>query len=67
MGRDWSAALPLVMRQGVSSLGDLGIKCPGLFLPDRVLETFFRVLPSPLEDELIAVAFLPWISEEEAL
>lgn len=35
-------------------------KCPGLFLPDRVLETFFRVLPSPLDDELTAVAFLPW-------
>lgn len=36
-------------------------KCPGLFLPDRVLETFFRVLPSPLEDEQNAAAFLPWV------
>ena len=41
-------------------------ECPGLFLPDRVLETFFRVLPSPLEDELKAVAFLAWVSVEEA-
>ena len=41
-------------------------ECPGLFLPDRVLETFFRVLPSPLEDELKAVAFLEWVSVKEA-
>ena len=41
-------------------------ECPGLFLPDRVLETFFGVLPSPLEDELKAVAFLAWVSVEEA-
>ena len=37
-------------------------ECPGLFLPDRPLETSFRVLPSPMEDELKAIAFLGWVT-----
>lgn len=41
-------------------------ECPGLFLPDRLLETSFRVLPSPMGDELKAIAFLAWVTVEEA-
>ena len=41
-------------------------ECPGLFLPDRLLETSFRVLPSPMEDELKAIAFLAWETVQEA-
>ena len=39
---------------------------PGLFLPEKVLETCFRVFSFPLEEELKAVAFLAWVSVEEA-
>ena len=36
-------------------------ECPGLFLPEKILESAFRVLPSPLE-ELKAIAHLAWIT-----
>lgn len=41
-------------------------KCPGLFLPEKVLETCFRAIPFPSDEELKAVAFLAWVSIEEA-
>ena len=41
-------------------------KCPGLFLPEKVLETCFRAIPFPSGEELKAVAFLAWVSIEEA-
>ena len=41
-------------------------ECSGLFLPEKVLDSTFRVLPSPLEEELRAIAYLAWISVEDA-
>ncbi|CAH3031611.1 unnamed protein product [Pocillopora meandrina] len=41
-------------------------ECSGLFLPEKVLDSAFRVLPSPLEEELRAIAYLAWISVEQA-
>ena len=41
-------------------------ECPGLFLPEKVLETCFRAIPVPLEEDLKAIAFLAWVSMEEA-
>ena len=41
-------------------------ECPGLFLPDKVLDTCFRTNPVPSPEILKAVAFLAWVSVEEA-
>ena len=41
-------------------------ECSGLFLPEKVLESAFRVLPSPLEEELRSIAYLTWISIDKA-
>ena len=41
-------------------------ECPGLFLPDKVLDTCFRANPVPSPEILKAVAFLAWVSGEEA-
>ena len=41
-------------------------ECSGLFLPEKVLDSAFRVLPSPLEEEFRAIAYLAWISVEQA-
>ena len=41
-------------------------ECPGLFMPEKVLDTCFRVLPSPSKDMMMAIAFLAWVSPEEA-
>ena len=38
-----------------------------MFLTEKVLESAFRVLPSPLEEELRAIAYLGWISVDGAL
>lgn len=41
-------------------------ECPGLFMPEKVLDTCFRVLPSPSKDMMTSIAFLAWVSPEEA-
>lgn len=41
-------------------------ECSGLFLTEKVLESAFRVLPSPLEEELRGIAYLGWISIDGA-
>ena len=38
-----------------------------MFLPEKILESAFCVLPSPLEKELRAIAHLAWITVHEAL
>ena len=40
-------------------------ECPGLFLPDKVLDTCFRANPVPSPENLKAIAFIAWVSVEE--
>ena len=40
-------------------------ECPGLFLPDKVLDTCFRANPVPSSENLKAIAFIAWVSVEE--
>lgn len=39
---------------------------PGLFLPEKVLDTCFKVVPSPSSDIMESIAFLAWVSTKEA-
>ena len=39
---------------------------PGLFLPEKVLDTCFKVFPSPSSDIMESIAFLAWVSIKEA-
>lgn len=41
-------------------------KSPGLFLPEKILDMYFRVLPTPSTETLLWIAFLAWVSVEEA-
>ena len=41
-------------------------ECPGLFLPEKVLDLCFRVLPTPSKEIMTSIAFLAW-DEDEAL
>ena len=40
--------------------------CPGIFLPDKILQTCFRALPNPSTENIKSVALLPWVSKEQA-
>jgi len=40
-------------------------ECPGLFLPEKVLDTCFRANPIPSLENLKAIAFIAWVSIEE--
>ena len=40
-------------------------KCPGLFLPDKVLDSCFWENPVPSPENLKAIAFIGWVSLEE--
>ena len=39
---------------------------PGIFLPEKVLDTCFRAIPSPPDDVMQSIAFLAWVSTTEA-
>lgn len=39
---------------------------PGIFLPEKVLNICFRVLPTPSQAVMTSVAFLAWVSLDEA-
>ncbi|KAJ7391492.1 hypothetical protein OS493_018539 [Desmophyllum pertusum] len=41
-------------------------ECPGLFMPEKVLDTCFRVLPTPSKEIMMSIAFLAWVSPEDA-
>ena len=41
-------------------------KSQGLFLPEKILDMCFRVLPTPSTKTLVSIAFLAWVSIEEA-
>ena len=41
-------------------------ECPGLFLPEKVLELCYRVLPSASKETMMSIAFLAWVSPDEA-
>ena len=41
-------------------------KSPGLFLPEKILDMCFRVLPTPSTETLVSIAFLALVSVEEA-
>ena len=39
---------------------------PGIFLPEKVLNMCFRELPTPSQEDMKSVAFLAWVSLDEA-
>ena len=39
---------------------------PGIFLPEKVLDTCFKAIPSPSEDVMESIAFLACVSKNEA-
>ena len=39
---------------------------PGIFLPEKVLDTCLKAVPSPSDDVMESIAFLAWISTTEA-
>ena len=39
---------------------------PRPFLPEKILDMCFRVLPTPSTETLVSIAFLAWVSVEEA-
>ena len=41
-------------------------ECPGIFMPEKVLDACFRVLPAPSKDMMMSIAFLAWVTPEEA-
>ena len=41
-------------------------ECPGLFLSEKVLSPCFRVLPQPSKGTMKSIAFLAWMSPDEA-
>ena len=40
-------------------------ECPGLFLPEKVLDTCFKENPVPSLESLKAIAFIGWVSLTE--
>lgn len=40
-------------------------ECPGIFLPQKILEMCFRVRQTPSQEEMSSIAFLAWVSPEE--
>ena len=41
-------------------------ECHGVFMPEKVLDTCFRVLPAPTKDMMMSIALLAWVTPEEA-
>ena len=41
-------------------------ECRGVFMPEKVLDTCFRVLPAPMKDMMMSIALLAWVTPEEA-
>ena len=41
-------------------------ECRGVFMPEKVLDTCFRVLPAPTKDMMMSIALLAWVTPEEA-
>lgn len=41
-------------------------ECRGVSMPEKVLDTCFRVLPAPTKDMMMSIALLAWVTPEEA-
>lgn len=41
-------------------------ECRGVFMPEKVLDTCFRVLPAPMKDMMMSIALLAWVTPEDA-
>ena len=57
---------PMVFRTGVEHAHLITSSTPGLFLPTKVLDLSYTVIPKPPEDIMRLIALLAWVPQSEA-